>query len=185
MNTQEQIFAICRAHGIPSPAYLPGAEIVYDRDFRAICESNGCGCYGRCYMCPPHIGEIDTLMREAKSYPHCVLFHTVGQLEDSFDFEGMTEAKNAHMRVALAVAEKLKALPCRHLLLVPGGCGVCARCAQAEGKPCRFPEKAHSSPEGYGIFVSETAKRAGLSYCNGANTVTYFSLILFDDGAEA
>jgi hypothetical protein len=32
---------------------------VFDAVFRSICESNGCGTYGMCRMCPPPTGNID------------------------------------------------------------------------------------------------------------------------------
>ena len=39
-----------------------------DRVFRDICASNGCGMYGKCYMCPPDVGEIDLLIAKIKNY---------------------------------------------------------------------------------------------------------------------
>ena len=44
-------------------ATIIGTEtVVTDASFRDICASNGCGVYGKCWMCPPDIGEIDELM---------------------------------------------------------------------------------------------------------------------------
>jgi hypothetical protein len=39
----------------------------------------------------------------------------------------------------------------------------------------------HHSIEGYGILVSELAKKAGVNYNNGENTITYFGSLLFND----
>ena len=61
--------------------------------FRDICASNACGMYGKCYMCPPDVGEIDELREKIKRYDHALVYQKVFKLEDSFDFEGMTEAK--------------------------------------------------------------------------------------------
>jgi hypothetical protein len=33
--------------------------------------------------------------------------------------------------------------------------------------------------EAIGVFVSELAKRAGLRYNNGENTVTYFTMVVY------
>ncbi|MBP5294985.1 MAG: DUF2284 domain-containing protein, partial [Lachnospiraceae bacterium] len=41
------------------------------------------------------------------------------------------------------------------------------------------PDKTLLSLEACGVDVYQTAKAAGLPYNNGANTVTYFGLILF------
>ena len=55
-----------------------------------------------------------------------------------------------------------------------------ARCAQLEDAPCRHPEEALTSLEGYGIDVYRTSKATDLKYINGENTVTYFGIVLFD-----
>lgn len=34
-------------------------DISMDASFRTLCESNACGNYGKCYMCPPDVGEIN------------------------------------------------------------------------------------------------------------------------------
>ena len=67
-----------------------------------------------------------------------------------------------------------------YLHLGAGGCGLCEKCAKLDDLPCRYPKEALASLEAYGVFVSETAKHAGLQYINGANTVTYFGIILFE-----
>lgn len=43
-------------------------DVRFDRAFRAMCETNACGNYGKCWMCPPDAGDIDALMNEAQSY---------------------------------------------------------------------------------------------------------------------
>ena len=82
-------------------------DVRFDRAFRAMCETNACGNYGKCWMCPPDAGDIDALMNEAKSYQKALVYQTVGTLEDSYDFEGMMEA--ARLFPAKASNE-----PCRH-----------------------------------------------------------------------
>ena len=62
-----------------------------------LCESNACGNYGRSYMCPPDVGEVETLMGRLKDYRLALVYQTVGTLEDSYDFEGMMEAGNGIM----------------------------------------------------------------------------------------
>ena len=183
MNENEQIrenvLSACLKSGALYAAYLPADSIVYDRSFRDICKSNSCGHYGKCYMCPPDCGDINTLMESVQQYRNCVLWESVGKLEDSFDIEGMIEAKKAHMNISVKAAAAVAELGINHLYLDPGACGICTSCQKKEGLPCVHPELAHTSPEACGIFVSETAKRAGLKYINGKNTVTYFSMILF------
>lgn len=153
-----------------------------DRVFRDICASNGCGMYGKCYMCPPDIGDIDELMAEVGNYKYALVYQTVSELEDSYDFEGMTEAKkrfvplSQSMRKVFADAGIVKVLH-----LGAGGCGICSICAKRIGDPCRYPEKAMPGLEAYGINVSRLASAADMKYINGQNTVTYFGAVLFTD----
>ena len=153
-----------------------------DRVFRDICASNGCGMYGKCYMCPPDIGDIDALMADVREYDYALVYQTVSELEDSFDFEGMVEAK----KIFRPIAQKLRDVFCDMgikmvLHLSAGGCGVCKVCAKRTNEPCRFPEKAIPSLEAYGINVSRLASAAEMKYINGQNTVTYFGAVLFTD----
>ena len=79
-------------------------DVRFDRAFRAMCETNACGNYGKCWMCPPDAGDIDALMNEAKSYQKALVYQTVGTLEDSYDFEGMME--DVYKRQSLGLAQR-------------------------------------------------------------------------------
>lgn len=167
--------------GADGAQYLPGSAVVTDPVFRRICEGNACGKFGRCYMCPPDIGDVETLMAQVKKYPHAVLYQSIGTIEDSFDFEGMMEVGHTHCMLSQRIRRKLKASIPNHLHLTGGGCHLCERCAKLENSPCRHPGEALSSLEGYGIDVYRTSQATDLKYINGENTVTYFGIILFSD----
>ena len=155
-------------------------EIVLSAEFRDACEKNSCGLYGKCWMCPPDIGDIDMLMREVKDYSYGILVQSIGTLEDSFDIEGMLESGNKHAKMMRLLKEKIiTKLPENSLILSTGGCRFCEECSKVEGKPCRAPQSALSSLEAYGINVSATVSKTSLKYINGQNTVTYFGLVLF------
>ena len=77
--------------------FIETERIEADASFRKLCESNACGNYGRSYMCPPDVGEVETLMGRLKDYRLALVYQTVGTLEDSYDFEGMMEAGNGIM----------------------------------------------------------------------------------------
>lgn len=175
----ETIIQAALSCGAAGAAYLPAEAIVTDPVFRRICEGNACGKFGRCYMCPPDIGPVEELMARVKSYPHAVLYQSIGTIEDSFDFEGMMEVGHAHCMLSQRIREKLEVLLPEHLHLTGGGCHLCERCAKLDAEPCRYPNEALSSLEGYGIDVYRTSKATHLKYINGENTVTYFGIILF------
>ena len=175
----ETIVKIALDCGAKKAQYPPGSTVITDSLFRKICEGNACGKFNRCHMCPPDIGNIEALMGEVKKYPHAVLYQTVGTLEDSFDFEGMMEAGKQHNLCSQAIRQKLEGILPDHLHLTGGGCHLCDRCSKLDDLPCRHPEEALSSLEGYGIDVYRTSQATGLKYINGTNTVTYFGIILF------
>ena len=160
--------------------------IVVSASFRKICEGNGCGKYNRCYMCPPDVGDIHRLMTSVKRYPQGLLYQTIHQIEDSFDFEGMMQAGKNHMSCSQRLQQALVPVLGNGILhLSCGGCRLCDACAKPENKPCRFPEQALPSMESYGIDVYKTAQPTDLKYINGTDTVTYFGLVLYEEEADA
>lgn len=70
------------------------------------------------------------------------------------------------------------------LHLTCGGCHLCKVCTKPEGRPCRHPDLALPSMEGYGVDVYRTARNTSLKYINGANTVTYFGMLFFKEPEE-
>lgn len=159
---------------------IEAKDISLDVAFRHMCASNACGMYGKCYMCPPDVGDIGELMQRVGGYRYALVYQTVSELEDSFDFEGMVAAKKRTYPLAQSLRQVFADMNISKVLhLGAGGCGVCEKCAKQTGEPCRFPEKALPSLEAYGVNVSALAKAAGMRYINGQNTVTYFGAVLF------
>ena len=165
--------------GAGKAAEIQNKQITLSAEFREICKSNGCGLYGKCYMCPPDIGDIETLMAQVRSFDNAVLYQSVYALEDSYDFEGMQAAGAAFNRISREIHKQAKrTIHHPFLHLAAGGCRVCETCAKRDNLPCKYPQQALSSLEAYGVDVYQTALSAGLQYINGTNTVTYFGMIL-------
>ncbi len=178
---REQLQALPIAHGAFKASVIDAGDVVLDRNFRDMCAANSCGVYGKCWMCPPDVGDIDELMAQLRRYRYALVFQTVTTLEDSFDVEGMAEARKGISRVSFAVRDQWakEGWDKGALHLSVGGCGVCATCAKRTGEPCRAPELAIASLEAYGIHVSNLAEVSGMKYINGVNTVTYFGAVFF------
>lgn len=176
-------FIQCALHcGADKAVVIPRIQVVCSASFREICRSNGCGCYGRCWTCPPQIGEIDVLMRSLDAYSHVLWYQSIARIEDSFDIEGMLEAGHAHALLSQRIENALRDTGMKNRLhLSCGGCRLCERCAMRDGLPCRHPEKALASLEGYGVDVYKTTKQTDLHYINGKNTVTYFGAVFFSE----
>lgn len=169
------------AAGAGKAVLISQRQIVLSAEFRKICESNGCGNYGRCWMCPPDTGDIETAMAQVRRYPWGLLYQTIGAIEDSFDIEGMTARARDHAQISQRVQHAVGPLlqkPFLHLSC--GGCRLCETCARRDGAPCRHPGQALPSLEGCGVDVYGTAKDTSLKYVNGQNTVTFFGMVLWE-----
>ena len=182
---KEEIYELLKKSALDLGAYkasvIDADKIVTDRAFRDMCASNACGMYGKCYMCPPDVGEIDELMAEIRNYRYALVYQSVTELEDSFDYEGMVAARKKMPAVSLALRKVFAGVDILDALhLSVGNCGVCPTCAKQSGEPCRAPDLALPSLEAYGIDVSKLASAAGMKYINGQNTVTYFGCVLFN-----
>ena len=101
-------------------------------------------------------------------------------LESSLDFAGMVSAMKGFKKIAGRLDDEVRPALDDYLILSNEGCGTCEKCTYPDN-PCRFPDRVHGSIEGYGIFVNKLAERAGMRYNNGANTITYFGALLYND----
>ena len=155
-------------------AVMPFSAAVVDA-----CRANICGRYGKNWMCPPAVGTLDALEAKVKSYQKAAVFTCKYEIADSFDYEGMKEGQRRAKVVFSEVTAAMRSAGERFLPLGSGGCELCDVCTCPDA-PCRFPDLATPSVEACGVNVMQLAKTVGLNYNNGANTVTYFSVILFD-----
>lgn len=157
-------------------AVIPTAGIIFSPELRKACEANVCGKFNKCWTCPPAVGPVEMLKEKILSFSHAFVFTTKADLEDSFDYEGMMRAKDLHN---LATSKLHARFGKTNPVFGAGGCAVCEACAYPAA--CRFPDKAIPSVEAAGINVTELSRAAGVHYNNGENTVTYFSMALFNE----
>lgn len=173
LEQQARAFAIVDTEGIR-----------FDPAFRAACETNACGFFGACWMCPPDVGELSALRANVESFDRALVFQTVQQIADSFDIEGMQRGARAHNRLIVRLRRAAEQAQIDCLLLGAGACGGCSVCARRKDEPCAHPERAVIPLEAAGIDVSQLAWLSGLPYMNGKNTVTYFGALLFHGAIE-
>lgn len=172
--------ALAVSAGAHGAVLIPQAQIVLSGTFRGICQANQCGNFGKCWVCPPMLPPIEEAMAQVRSYPAALWYQSVWPLEDSFDIEGMFAAGHRHALLSQRIQEQVGQLlhgPVLHLTC--GGCHLCPVCAKRGEQPCRMPEKALGSLEGYGVDVYNTTQNSPLPYIHGPNTVTYFGMVLF------
>lgn len=145
-------------------------------DVRGMCGQNRCGAYDKNWTCPPAVGTVEECQRRMRQYSRGILLQTVGHMAKDIDARCYRETERRHMENFYAFAEAIRKAYPDALCLGAGGCRICKRCAYPE--PCRFPEKAVSSMEGYGLFVTQVCRDAGVPYHHGERTVTYTGCVL-------
>lgn len=163
--------------GFSHAAPLNTATLLPREDVRAMCAADQCRAYGRNWTCPPHCGSLAQCREVISRYSRGILVQTVGQLHKTIDTKAYRATEAKHLQQFYALCDALRQISPQALCLGSGGCRLCGQCAYPE--PCRFPEKATSSMEGYGLFVTQVCRDNGLAYHHGEKTVTYTACILF------
>jgi predicted metal-binding protein len=153
-------------------AILPVTALVFSPALLESCKTNVCGNYNRSWVCPPACESIEEQKKKIFSYQNLLVFTTMHALEDSFDYEGMTEGRKLHTLLTLELRKTLNAP-----VYGAGNCPICKICAFPS--PCVNPEEKIGSIEAAGIDVSRLSKAASINYNNGQNTVTFFSIAVF------
>lgn len=155
-------------------------EISFSEEVRKYCEANTCNAYGKSWTCPPGVGTVEQCRMKTLSYSHMLVFSAYFALEDSFDIEGMMDARQDFKKICELLDDTIKNYCEQYLILSNEGCNRCVICTYPE-QPCRMPDKLHPSIEGFGIWVNKLADSAGLAYNNGKDTITYFGGLLFNE----
>ena len=168
---------------IRESAVISSSAIVFSPELLDCCKTNVCGNYNKSWSCPPACESMDEQKKKIFLYKNVLIFTTVQELEDTFDYEGMEEGRKLHNLLTIEMKNRLGDAP----VFGAGGCSVCAgknknssKAACAYPNPCMYPEKRIGTIEAAGINVTELSKTAKITYNNGQNTVTFFSLVLFD-----
>lgn len=179
MLDMQALEAMAAKAGFTHLAPLDAATIELKKEVRDMCASGGCGAYGKNWSCPPACGELEDLRQSIARYRRGILVQSVGEVEDSLDFEGMMEVETAHKARFNALHEAL----CRRWPdLLALGVGACTRCrvCTCPDAPCRFPDKRVSSMEACGMVVSEVCRANGLGYYYGPRAIAYTSCFLLE-----
>ena len=181
MNSDiDRLSSLAKSLGAAHAAIINVEDIKFNDDFRLQCEQNSCGSYNKNWMCPPAVGPINELKERVLKFKQGLLFQTVYQLENSFDWEGMQQGTADHTKIFRKVLDNIRSTGTfKELLpLNVGPCTFCSRCAFLDGQECRFPEEAVSSVEANVMDVMALEKSCGIPYNNGKDTISCVSLIL-------
>jgi predicted metal-binding protein len=143
-----------------------------------MCAADKCRKYDTCWTCPPACGSIEECTQRTARYSYGIIVQTTKKLEDSLDYEEIMAIQKLHNTAFEKFAESLRREFPGLLALGSGGCKLCDACTYPAG-PCRFPYRALSSMEAYGILVSELCKANGIPYYYGPGTMTFVGCFLW------
>ena len=175
--TYKDLAAMAEQTGFYAWVPLDISTISLKQEVRDMCAMNSCGMYDKCWSCPPGCGTLEECAARLKSYSHGILVQSRGDIEDSFDVEGLQELEQTHKEHFNRMYAALRASGEEVLAIGAGCCAACAKCTYPD-EPCRFPEKMVSSMEAYGMLVLEVCKTNGLQYYYGPDKMAYTSCFL-------
>ena len=153
--------------------------LVFMPEVREMCSVDRCNMYGKSWRCPPGCGSIEEAAEEASHYAFGILVQTTGHMEDEFDYETIEETGKKHIRNFESLVAKLRKRYAKILPMGAGTCKLCEACTYPDA-PCRFPDRAISSMEAYGLWVSKVCELSGIPYNYGKLTLTYTSCYLLE-----
>ena len=165
-------------HGYSCVGYTTADKLRPTEDVRSMCAAGRCKSYDHSWACPPACGSVEEFAEKIATYKECVVFQTVGDLEDEFDFETMMETSEDHADRMPDFADDVRELVPNCMVLAAGTCNLCKECAYPD-EPCRFPEKRFTSMEASGLVVSDTCIAADIPYNHGSDHIAYVSCVLF------
>jgi predicted metal-binding protein len=159
-------------------ALLSADALTFSHTLFDYCKTNVCGNYNKSWTCPPACRSIEEHQKIFLACEKLLVFTTKHNIEDSFDYDGMTKGRERHTLLTIEIKKRLGDVPAY-------GAGSCPVCKNNNDKvtcafpaPCRYPHKQIGSIEAAGIDVTELSKVADVAYRGEPNTVTYFSLVL-------
>lgn len=148
-------------------------------EVRDSCAENKCQAYGKNWICPPACGTLEECSERMHKFKKGLILQSTGELEDSFDFEGIMELGERHGKAFDQFADEVRRMYPGTLVLGDGACRRCKTCTYPDA-PCRFPERQSSAMEAMGMLVSEVCQRNNIPYYYGPGTLTYVGCILVE-----
>ena len=158
--------------------HIDPKALEFSSRIRWICE-NECPMYGKTWACPPGVGTVLQCQGKCMQYENCLLISTITEVYDIADMEETLATRPGHEAVTNQVADILRELGAQPYVLSTEACTICEKCAIAENKPCRFPEKMHPCVESHGINIIPTLENCGIEFQYGENIVTWVSLLFY------
>lgn len=156
-------------------AFLKTDQISFLQRVREICK-NECPRYGTSWSCPPAVGTVEECQERCHQFENVFVFTTIAEVTDIMNMEETLATRMEHEEITRQVTKIFQKHFGQTLTLSTESCAVCRQCAYP-ASPCRYPERMFPCVESYGILVMELAELGGIEFMNGANVVTWFSVV--------
>lgn len=179
MKAYKELIEQAKAAGFSQAAPLDCMTIKLRQEVRSMCEANKCNMYNNNWACPPGCGTLDECGEKVKNYQTGLIVQTTGELEDVLDGETMMETEAQHRQYFTKFRAYLQQFYPNMLALGAGCCTNCKDCTFPD-EACRFPDKAISSMEAYGMLVTQVCADNQLPYYYGDCTITYTGCFLLE-----
>jgi len=177
MTNYEELAEVAKESGFTHYASLDISTLDFMQEIRDMCNPEQCRNYNTSWSCPPACAPLEELRERANKYTEGILVQTVGELEDSMDWDGIMETGARHKenfgRMRAELSKKYQNL----LAMGAGKCKVCEDCTYPDD-PCRYPDKMEVSMEASGLFVSRVCTDNDLPYNHGPETMAFTSCFL-------
>ena len=154
------------------------ATLEFMEDVRSMCAADRCRSYNHSWACPPACGELSLWRERASKYNRGLIMQTVGEREDSYDFEAMMEIAARCDKNFYRLVDALNGADV--LAMSAGTCTRCEKCTYPDA-PCRFPDRLYPSMEACGLFVSKVCKDNGVPYYYGEEKMAYTCCLLYNE----
>lgn len=174
------IKALAKAAGFSVAEDMDPGKLEFLTEVRGMCAADRCCSYDKSWACPPACGELEAITERAARYRKGVLLQTIGQREDSYDFESMMEASAENDRCFFALVDCLTELGLDIFPMSAGTCTRCEKCTYPDA-PCRFPDRVFPSMEACGLFVSRVCGDNGVPYYYGEERIAFTCCILYNE----
>lgn len=158
-------------------AILEGSDVTFEEHVRYVCRTE-CPCYNTTWSCPPAVGTVEECCERCRRFDHVFLFTTIAEVEDIANMEQTLATREGHEQITREIDALFRRRFGETLTLSTESCAICEHCAYPDA-PCRHPDRMFPCVESYGILVTDLAEKAGISFLNGQNVVTWFSLVWF------
>ena len=139
-----------------------------------------CHHYNSTWACPPAVGTVEECRERVLKFDYLQLFSEAYYLPDASDWDSMKPAVIDFKRDVTRLNSLLDPTKNGMQILSNDSCELCKQCTYPDA-PCRNPGKLHHSIEGYGFYISELARQAGIPYYNGKDMITLFGAILYNE----